>query len=332
MKRLAMLAAAAWLIVHTPVARADNPLIRSMFTADPAALVSGGKVYLYTGHDEAPPNNKRFVMKDWHCFSTDDMIHWKDEGSPLSLQQFSWARANAWAGQVIERDGKFFWYVPMSHRTINGFAIGVAVSDHPTGPFTDAIGKALITNDMTKGAIYEPTGREMDWDDIDPTVFIDKDGQAYLFWGNIKCKWVKLKPNMIEMDGPIHELEIPKFTEAPWIHERNGTYYLSYAYELPPEKIAYMTAPSITGPWTFKGVINDVIPHSGTNHQSIIEFKGKWYFIYHNVELSGGDEWRRSVCVEELFYNDDGSIRPITQSKVGIGAIPIEAPATQPAK
>jgi beta-xylosidase len=182
---------------------------------------------------------------------------------------------------------------------------------------------------MTKAPIFERTGREMDWDDIDPSVFIDDDGQAYLFWGNTRCRYIKLKPNMIETDGPIVEIDLPKFTEAPWIHKRNGIYYLSYAYEH-PEKIAYATSDKITGPWTFRGIINDVIPNSGTNHQSIIEFKGRWYFFYHNVEISGGDEHRRNVCVEELFYNEDGTIRPITQKKEGIGAKPVIGPTTRP--
>ncbi|HVT87272.1 MAG TPA: glycoside hydrolase family 43 protein [Tepidisphaeraceae bacterium] len=320
---------AAWVaVLFAGIARADNPLIRGIYTADPAALVYNGRVYLYTGHDEAPSNNKRFVMRDWRCFSSDDMINWTDHGSPLSLRAFPWARANAWAGQVIERSGKFYWYVPMSHRTVNGFAIGVAVSDSPTGPFVDAIGKALITNDMTPAPFDPKIGRVMDWDDIDPTIFIDDDGQAFLFWGNTVCHFVKLKSNMIEMDGPIVTLEVPKFTEAPWVHKYKGLYYLSYAYDF-PEKIAYMTAAKVTGPWTWRGVINDVIPNSGTNHQAIIEFKGKSYFFYHNVELSNGDEWRRSVCVEELFYNPDGSIKPITQSRDGIGAKPVIA-TTQP--
>jgi hypothetical protein len=315
---LFMLAVSMSLAGFSSMVRAENPIIRDIFAADPAALVHKNRVYLYTGRDEAPPNNGRFVMKEWRCYSSDDMVKWKDEGVPLNLEAFSWARSNAWASQVIERNGKFYWYAPMSHRTINGFAIGVGVSDSPTGPFKDAIGKALITNDMTKAPIFERTGREMDWDDIDPSIFLDDDGQAYLFWGNTVCHYVKLKENMIEMDGPIETIEVPGFCEAPWLHKRNGIYYLSYAYELPPEKIAYMTADKITGPWTFRNVINDVIPKSGTNHQSIIEFRGRWFMFYHDLSISKDDEHRRSVCVEEIFYNKDGTMRPIKQSKEGV--------------
>ncbi|MDX1675663.1 MAG: family 43 glycosylhydrolase, partial [Longimicrobiales bacterium] len=196
---------------------------------------------------------------------------------------------------------------------------GVAVADSPQGPFVDARGSALITNDMTEGPIVN--GREMDWDDLDPTVFIDEDGQAYLFWGNTVLRYAKLTDDMTELAGPITEVDVPRFTEAPWLHERDGTYYLSYAYDY-PEKIAYATAPDITGPYTFQGVINDTIPNSPTNHQSIIEFEGNWYFFYHNAELPTGDEHRRSVAVERLYYDDEGRIVPITQADHGLAVPP----------
>lgn len=300
-----------------------NPIIRDRFTSDPAVLVHEGRVYLYTGHDEAGPEDERFIMRDWRCYSSDDMINWRDEGVPLSLEAFDWARSDAWASQVIERNGRFYWYAPMYHKEIPGFSIGVAVSDSPTGPFEDARGSALITNDMT-------TDVDIFWDDIDPTVFIDDDGQAYLFWGNQRCRYVKLKENMIEMDGPIVNVPLPKFTEAPWIHKHEGTYYLSYAYDF-PEKIAYATSDSITGPYEFRGIINETVPDSPTNHQAIIEFKGKWYMFYHNAALPGGGEHRRSVCVEELHHNPDGTIRPITMDPKGVtvaAGTPTPTPAT----
>jgi arabinoxylan arabinofuranohydrolase len=315
------------LLAGVTVASAENPVIRDAFTADPAAIEHGGRVYLYTGHDQAKPDRDRFfVMREWRCYSSDDMKTFRFESTPLSIADFKWSGSDAWASQVVERDGKFFWYACTRPKGA-GFGIGVAVSDSPTGPFKDAIGKPLIRNTMTSGAINKASGKEIDWDDLDPSVFIDKDGQAYLFWGNTKCRYARLKPNMIELDGEIHDIDLPEFTEAPWVHERDGTYYLSYAYGF-AEKIAYATAPAVTGPWTFRGVINDVIPDSPTNHQAIIEFKGKWYFIYHNAALPGGGEHRRSVCVEELFYNDDGTIRPITQNVSGEG----NSPTTQPSR
>jgi beta-xylosidase len=290
-----------------------NPVIRHIFTADPAALVYKDTFYLYTGHDEQIEGGKPFLMKDWHVFSTVDMIHWKDHGPVLSLKDFPWAVANAWAGQCIYRDSKFWWYVPMSHRTKKGFSIGVAVSDSPIGPFKDARGSAIITNDMT-------TQVDIDWDDIDPTVFIDDDGQAYLFWGNTRCKYVKLKQNMTEIEGPIEIVDLPKFTEAPYIHKKDGTYYLSYAAEF-PEYIDYATSKSIKGPWTYQGRINERVNNSPTNHQSIVEYKGNWYFVYHNGSLPTGGEFRRSVCIDRLYYNPDGTIQKIIQTKKGISVL-----------
>ncbi|HVG40712.1 MAG TPA: glycoside hydrolase family 43 protein, partial [Chitinophagaceae bacterium] len=245
-----------------------NPIIRHKYTADPAALVHNGTVYLYTGHDEPPPRQEGYVMNEWLCFSSTDMVTWKEHEVPLSVKDFAWAKSDAWASQVIERNGKFYWFATVEHGTIKGKSIGVAVADKPTGPFKDAIGAALITNDMT-------TEAKISWDDIDPTVIIDK-GQAYLIWGNTKCYYAKLKDNMIKLDGPIRTFDLPNFTEAPWIHKRIDWYYLSYAYQF-PEKIAYAMSRSVEGPWIYKGILNEVAGNSNTNHQSIIDFKGKSY-------------------------------------------------------
>lgn len=289
---------------------AKNPAIMDPLTADPAAMVHNGTVYLYTGHDEADEKHHGYVMTKWLCFSTTDMVNWKPEGSPMAVKDFAWAKKDAWAGQVIERAGKFYWYAPMSHATIHGFAIGVGVSDSPTGPFKDARGSALITNDMT-------TDVKISWDDIDPTVFIDDDGQAYLFWGNQRCRYVKLKENMIEMDGPIVNVDLPNYTEAPWIHKHGNLYYLSYASEF-PEKTVYATAEKITGPWTYRGLITELAGNCNTNHQAIIEYKGRSYFIYHNGGTPLGGSFRRSVCVDYLNYNPDGTIQRVEQTSEGV--------------
>jgi len=291
-----------------------NPIIKHKYTADPAALVYKDTVYIYTGHDEAPKGQSRYVMHEWLCFSSADMIHWKENPSPLNVKDFSWAKDDAWAGQVIHRNGKFYWYAPLTHGTIPGKSIGVAVSDNPKGPFKDAIGKALVTNDMTKAT-------DISWDDIDPTVFIDDDGQAYLIWGNTKCYYAKLKQNMIELDGPIQIFDLPNFTEAPWIHKRNGWYYLSYAFQF-PEKTAYAMSRSINGPWQYKGILNEIAGNSNTNHQSIIQFKGNWYFIYHNGALADPGSFHRSVCIDYLYYNKDGTIKPIIMTSVGVTVPP----------
>ena len=205
---------------------AQNPIITHMFTADPAPLVHDGTVYLYAGHDGATEEDTNYKMPDWYVFSSTDMVNWKDHGSCLSPSTFSWATGDAYAAQCVERNGKFYWYVSTFHKSDEnsngGAAIGVAVSDSPTGPFKDAIGKALVVNEMT-------TDMKHGWDDIDPSVFVDDDGQAYLYWGNGSCKWAKLKENMIELDSEIKAFKPEGYIEGPWLYKRNGMYYLIYA-------------------------------------------------------------------------------------------------------
>jgi beta-xylosidase len=162
------------------------------------------------------------------------------------------------------------------------------------------------------------TKTNISWDDIDPTVMIDNDGQAYLFWGNTVCHYAKLKANMVELDGPIQTISLPNFTEAPWIHKKKDWYYLSYAYQF-PEKIAYAMSKSINGPWEYKGILNEIAGNSNTNHQSIIEFKGKDYFIYHNgATQPNGGSFRRSVCIDRLYYNEDGTLKRVIMTTEGI--------------
>ena len=292
--------------------KVNNPVITDVFTADPAAIVHNDTVYLYVGHDEAPDDFNFYKMNEWMVFSSTNIVDWKSHPVPLKVSDFDWAIADAWAAQVIQRNGKLYWYVTVEHDESNyGKAIGVAVSDSPTGPFKDAIGKALITNDMTKAT-------DIRWDDIDPSVFIDDDGQAYLFWGNTACYYAKLKDNMIELDGEIKTIDLPNFTEAPWIHKKGDRYYLSYAYQF-PEKTAYAMSKSIEGPWEYKGILNELAGNTNTNHQAILEFKGKDYFIYHTggIQPNGGS-FRRSVCIDELKYNEDGTLQRVVMTSEGI--------------
>jgi beta-xylosidase len=290
-----------------------NPVIHETFTPDPAAIVFGDSVYLYTGKDEATPGVEKYVMREWQCFSSADLVHWKKYNVPLRAADFKWVNDGAWASQVVYRNGKFYWYVAVGHKTIPGRAIGVAVSDSPTGPFVDARGSALISNDMTP--YYKS-----DKDDIDPTVLIDDDGQAYIFWGNGQCYYARLNKNMIDLDGPIQPVEVPGFSEGAWISKRNGWYYLTYAYQF-PEKIAYAMSRSINGPWKFQGVINDITDNCITNSPAIIDFKGQSYFIYHNGRLPGGGSYRRSTCVDYLYYEDDGKIKPIVMTTKGVQSV-----------
>ncbi len=282
-----------------------NPLITHKHTADPATMVVGDTLWLYTGSDE-PGNKPGYHMPNWCVFSTTDMQHWTEHPIPLWVKEFeAWDRSHtAYAAQCIERDGKYYYYI-----STNGSGIGVAVADSPRGPFRDAIGRPLLTQADCAGASHS-------WVCIDPAVFIDDDGQAYLFWGNKYCYYARLKPNMIELDGPVHSVELPDFTEAPWVHRRGDKYYLTYAARW-PEKIAYAMSDSIDGPWEYMGIISEVAGNSNTTHPAIVHFKGRDYFFSHIGGLGGGSG-SRSVIVEPLVYNADGSIAPIHASEAGV--------------
>ena len=298
-----------------------NPLVRNNFTADPAALVHGDRLYLYVGHDEyyagqdTASGGREFNITEWLCYSTTDMKNWTEHGAVLSPADFKWAVGEAWASQVIERDGKFYYYTTVqAGEPCVGKAIGVAVSDSPTGPFTDAIGRPLVTDDMTSN------GARGWWNDIDPTVLVEEDGQAWLCWGNGTCFLARLKPNMTELDGDIAVVDLPEYVEGPWLHVRNGIYYLTYAsMGEGRENIAYATASGMEGPWTYRGELTGMAENSFTIHPAIVEFKGKWYLFYHNAALTldgrAGAIGRRSVCVDELHYNEDGTMQYVEQTK-----------------
>jgi hypothetical protein len=310
-------AAPALLLALSTFAHAANPVTNKIFTADPAALVDNGRVYLYVGHDEAPEGGKDYLMNEWRVYSSCDMRNWTEHPAPIPYTTFKWAGRDAWAGDVVKRNGKYYFYSTVDHKTIPGKAIGVAVSNSPLGPFVDARGSALVTNDMTHET-------PIAWDDIDPAVFVDDDGQAYLYWGNTVMKYAKLKPNMIELDGPIHTVGLEAFTEASYLHKHAGKYYLSYSRKFPEETVV-MTGPSATGPWSFGGVIMEQNSNVKTIHQAIVDFNGKSYIFYHNGKLPGGGEFRRSVAVEELRYGADGKILPVAQTAEGPAANPSPA-------
>ncbi|MFP4282060.1 MAG: glycoside hydrolase family 43 protein [Opitutales bacterium] len=321
---------AAALVLAPATLLADNPIITDVYTADPATIVHDDTVYLYVGHDQAALDFHFYDLREWLVFSSTDLENWKSYPVPLSVKDFDWATQHAWAAHVVEKDGKFYWYVTVFHDdTHPGFAIGVAVADRPEGPFKDAIGKALITNDMTESPFMRENAEgemvPMDWDDIDPAVFIDDDGQAYIFWGNTALRWAKLKDNMIELDGPIHEIEMPGFTEAPWIHKKGDWYYLTYASGF-PEKTSYAMSKSIEGPWEPKGILNEIAGNSNTNHQAILQYKGKDYFVYHTGAIQPhGGSYRRSVAIDELRYNPDGTLQRVIMTTEGVSLAEAES-------
>ena len=316
-------------------ATAQNPFVQTWCTSDPAPMVHGDRMYVYTGHDEDGADF--FWMQEWRVYSSADMVNWTDHGSPLALESFSWADDRAWASQCVERNGKFYWYICAHSRLSKGMAIGVAVSDSPTGPFHDAIGKPLFENGS--------------WDHIDPTVMIDSDGQAWIMWGNPTVYYAKLNENMISIDGEVKTLDMTEeafggpsmgkrekgkkykdsYVEGPWLMKSpkanvqkpmSNDYFLLYAAGGVPEHISYSTAPSPTGPWTYAGEIMPLSDtKSFTNHCGVADFKGHSYFFYHTGKLPGGGGFGRSVAVEEFKYNADGSFPTILATDEGVKPI-----------
>lgn len=303
-----------------PRKQGQNPIFTDRFTADPACTVIGDRLYAYVGEDKAGPGGW-FSMPHWVAYSTDDMKNWVCHGPVLEAKAFPNANPNgAWAAQVVERNGKYYYYVTLDDTRNGKHMIDVAVGDTPLGPFEPARqdGSPLITDDMTTDSHRYNA-------DIDPTVLIDDDGTAWIAWGNGDCYMCRLKPNMIELDGEIMHVGLRNYSEGPWLFKRNGIYYNVYAADAPgvqPEQIAYSTAKSIEGPWEYGGLITGPAHHGFTIHPSVNEFNGKWYFFYHDGSymLDGqvGGDCRRQVCVEEMHFNPDGSIAPIVLTEQGI--------------
>ena len=283
-----------------------NPIIREKHTADPAVIVEGDTLWLFAGHD-MEGNQSGYVMKDWLLYSTTDMKHWTEHPSPLRIDDFKWADSHqAYAGHVARgKDGKYYWYV-----STNWCGIGVAVSDKITGPYKDALGKPLLTN-------KDCFASKHNWACIDPAILIDDDGTPYIIWGNKECYYAKLKDNMIEIDGEIHQIDVPRFTEAPWMHKYNGKYYLTYASEW-PEKIACAVADRVGGPYTPMGIISEIAGNSNTTHPAIVNFKGQWLFFSHNGGLPDGTSYSRSIIAEPMNYDSDGRINFIPATANGV--------------
>jgi arabinoxylan arabinofuranohydrolase len=290
------------LIIRT--GNAQNPIVRDIYTADPSAHVwSDGRLYVYPSHDIDPPRGCD-LMDQYHVYSTDDMVHWTDHGEILRASQVSWGRAEGgfmWAPDCAFKNGKYYLYFPHPSGTDWGssWKIGVATSTSPASGFT------------VQG--YIPALESM----IDPCVFVDDDGQPYFYYGGGDiCKGGKLKDNMMEIEGEMKAMQgLTDFHEATWVHKRNGIYYLSYADNNPTggNQMRYATSSNPLGPWTSRGVYIDPTG-SSTDHGSIVEYKGQWYAFYHNSILSGND-WLRSVCVDSLYYNNDGTIQKVIQTR-----------------
>ena len=289
-------------------------------------------MYLITTHDENVAGQPcaavaGYTLCRWFAYSSTDMVNWTDHGTIASWSTFSWAADAAWAPQVISRNGKFYLYAPLNNKS-GATVIGVGVSTSPIGPYQDAIGQPLVTAGCSGG-----TG------DIDPTVFIDDDGQAYLYFGRSVPGYVKLNSDMVSYSGGI---QCPtdstqtfgpapagggfptQYEEGPWIMKHGGEYYLAYAANGIPEDISYSRATAPVGPFTYGGTIMKAAGASFTNHTGIIDFNGHSYFFYHDGALqkggsvpANGDGYHRSVCLEEFTYNADGSFPTITPTTGG---------------
>jgi len=288
-----------------------NPFIRHIYTADPSAHVFEGKMYVYPSHDKDNPN--WFDMRDYHVFSSSDLFEWVDHGVVLDVDDVPWATEYMWAPDCIYKNGWYYFYFPAKNGA-GEFRIGVATSRSPAGPF-------VPESEPIQGSFS-----------VDPAVFIDDDDQVYMYFGGDghggqPTPWVaKLADNMKAFsESPQQLIGIDYWFEACWVNKIDGVYYLSYSTgQNHPDyrsssAVAYATSTNPMGPFTYQGIINGYV--SGwTNHHSIVEYKGQWYFFYHTSDLSGGITEKRSICAEYLHFNDDGSIRQVIQTEQGIGS------------
>lgn len=298
----------------------SNPIFTDVYTADPAVMVDNCTFYIACGHDQGVGG---FDLREWYLLKSTDMVNWT-RTTPMTLKTFSWTNANAWAGQMIKaKNGKYYWYVPINDIVFSQdrMAIGVAVADKPEGPWKDALGRPLV-NDSLEMATWGVTNIDQTPHTIDPTVFIDDDGQAYLQYGGFwRMVTAKLNPDMISISGKLVETTPYDYFESPYLIKRNGTYYQIYARGAAnPTTIDYATAKSPMGPWTHKGTILDKMPKvagqdESTNHAGVGEFAGQWYIVYHvsNGPNNGG-AYRREVAIDKLTFNADGSIQKVTPS------------------
>jgi hypothetical protein len=305
------------LFVFANTLYAQNPIIRNQYSADPSARVFGDKVYLFPSHDILATEGKGrvgwFCMEDYHVFSSSDLTDWTDHGVIVQQNKVPWVRPNSysmWAPDCIERNGKYYFYFPTSPKDTatygRGFAIGVAIADKPGGPY-------VPQSTPIKGV-----------HGIDPNVFIDKDGQAYLYWsaGNIFA--AKLKENMTELaSDPVILKDLPTrgLKEGPYLFERNGIYYLTFPHVANKiERLEYSMSDNPLGPFKMTGVIMDESPTGcWTVHHSVIEFKNQWYLFYHDRDYSPNFDKARSVRVDSLFFNDDGTIQKVIPTLRGVG-------------
>lgn len=292
---------------------AQNPVIRDQFSADPTARVFNNKVYIYPSHDIPSPIERLkewFCMADYHVFSSTNLTDWTDHGVILSQDKVPWVQPGSysmWAPECVYKDGKYYFYFPSTPKGEGkrGFSIGVATADTPVGPFTPQA-------EPIRGVFG-----------IDPCVLVDTDGEAYLYWSGRGMSVAKLKPNMVELASePMQVQGLPQgFKEGPYVFKRNDKYYFTFPWvQEKTETLAYAMSDSPTGPFTFQGLIMDESPVGcWTNHHSITEYNGQWYLFYHHNDYSPQFDKNRSVRIDSLFFNADGTIRKVKPTLRGVG-------------
>jgi len=307
------------LLFITVCTNAQNPIVRDQFSADPSARVFNGKVFVFPSHDIKAPVGKNlrkdwFCMADYHVFSSKNLTEWVDHGTIVSQNEVAWADSNAysmWAPDCIERNGKYYFYFPAITNEVDsagrkGFGIGIAVANKPEGPY-------IPQNERIKGV-----------NGIDPNIFIDKDGQAYLYWSMRHIYVAKLSDDMLSLASEVivvEELPQKGLKEGPYLFERNNVYYMTYPHvENKIERLEYAVGDNPMGPFKFAGVIMDESPmNCWTNHQSIVKYNEQWYLFYHQNEYSPKFDKNRSICIDSLFFNADGTIQKVTPTKRGVG-------------
>ena len=288
-----------------------NPLVRHHSATDPDVHVWDGKVWMYCSQDHQMREGDKGtydVMDGYHAFSSSDLINWTDHGEIMHSRDISWGIDGwMWAPGAARKDGKYYLYYPHKDKE-EVWRIGVAIADSPTGPFED-IGQPI------EGL----TG-------IDPKIFMDDDGQAYIY--NNSAIVAKLKPNMIELAEDVRKIEYGpkevmqsdtlKFLEGSYMHKKDGVYYYSYTnWKNKIHQGFYAIGDNPYGPFEWKGAMAPA-QKGAQDHHSIIEFMGNWYYFYH---IAGNEfkpeNWkgeRRIACFDKLFYNEDGTIKMVDQN------------------
>lgn len=312
-----------------------------VYGGDPSVLVDGDTVYLYVGHDTSTGDS--YVIPEYICYSSQDLINWTYEGVVLKMTDVVWADNNsAWAGQVVKhydaeagKDRYYMYYCSWNSRDSGKQSIGVAVCDTPTGTFED-LGYALINGSVT-------TDETSTWNDIDPTVWIETDSKGeehrYLCWGNGKLYMCELNEDMISVkdydgDGQItfgkdilSEGVPSAYTEGPWLYRRQdedgnyyGDYYCFYASSW-RERLAYAYSETLMedAAWYYGGPLTEPSATSNTSHCAVFDFQGKTYMIYHNGALPKGSGYRRVANICELHFTDDGEVEFVTETSTGLG-------------